>query len=218
MTDFYEPARQFRDTTRELGRAHGVKVNAAYAEYSEATNEAAKRRDEANRPNNEAYEAEVAANLAAYGERERQLKDELAQEELACAEKAVDETVPNRKVFTWMLSDGVWYDYSSECTQVLEYLETEKPTTLAQVNEFGRKSHRWCTQYTTLLLKAVEAGVIELEHTHLELATIKVRTAMEEVGLYENPRVKIGAALKTAAEGFGVDDENLLALFEAIGK
>lgn len=237
-TNLTELYRTYNGKAYELDRKISTKDSELYAEYSEAERAARRVRTEARTPIDEAYteavrvaadaqregrkesdEAYTAAVNAAEENRAASLqacRDEVVEEKKAVLAELLPEDVAYPDVVTWMFTTGTWGSYPEECRRVLEFLEAKKPTTLAEVNAFGRKIQGWCGTYTTLLLQAVEGGALTLETTPIELAQAKAEVVLSNYGVNSESRKLLSSALSTVLESAGVKDDTLTAFVESL--
>lgn len=184
--------------------------------YEEATSAALAARTQSRKESDAAYDAAVKAADTARAEGLAAFRAEVDEEKKAVLLKHLPEDVKHVDVLAWMFTSNTWYNYSSECLRVLSYLEEEKPTTLVEVNAFGRRTQGWCSTYSTLLYQAIEAGVLPVEYTNMELAQLKIDTILMDYGVNTTSRQHLTSAILTVLEASGIKDDAVTAFVESL--
>lgn len=238
-TNYSQLHRSYENEIYGIDRKLSAKDNELYSAYCDVEKAARKVRDEARKPVDAAYNDAVTAAAEAQRKGRKESDDtyqaavnaadkartdalaekraELVEEKKAVVSKVLPEGTANADVIAWMFTaPGVWSNYSGECEIVLGWLEENKPTTLAEVNEYGRKNQRWCGTYSLLLIQAVEAGALALEYTGTELAQLKADTALANVGMNTENRQQLTSAILTVLGEAGVKDDAVTSFLESL--
>ena len=190
--DFTQIFEEYTNRTNEVYEKHSAQTNDHYAAYSKAIEEARTARDEAElaaRQKHEevrsaAVEAKRIADAATEASRQAELEE--ISKNLLVADGLPEQTA---KVFTWMISSGVWADYTNECGTFLSGMPFES---VQAMKEFA-SGHSWCGEFDSLLRRAIREGAVEVDS--LEWAEAELERELRRHLSYSSDRNEVRAAM-----------------------